>query len=416
MKKLIVINILKKVLLLCLVVPGYIKAQDQLFSCTDFITLSMQVSNFKVYTYPPNSFVGMNFTDKEQVKNLFPEELLASCFSANTQEWVDYNELTPHILSSDNINIKNKADRKKNIVELLQKIEFNANGTTYAILKFRYHLDGAPKAMIFFNTMVLKNNRWVVISERGDESLLLMIRRVQSKYLNRIFNIQKSDNDVFNKLLHLSMEDNRIDLNKFLFYYDEEKWSNLEFMQETETEVKTLTDSLITHFSEYKSEPKPVQLSFPLSKLKYCEFYDDTNMLNDTTYFGKIVLAKEKLTKRTKSSLTYIHKLDFDYKFQSIEILKYKVKTREGFISKLVWLENGKEIKPISELKNLQPVVQYLQPKSFWAFQGYEKSGISEIDVIKSKFKPSIFDLDLYKLGLYLITKPQELSKYCDFD
>jgi hypothetical protein len=180
---------------------------------------------------------------------------------------------------------------------------------------------------------------------------------------------------------------------------------------------KVLSDNLITNFSEFKSVPKQVQFSYPLRNVEYCEYFnDDTNIQNDTTDFGKVVLSKENLTtERVDSSLTYIHKLKFGFNFRSIEILKYIVKLNENAITKSVWIEHGKEIEPISELQNLQYAIQCLRPKSFWSFYSSDDSGISEIDKIKSQFKTPEGILDIDKLGAYLKTKPIEFEKYCDY-
>jgi hypothetical protein len=157
------INFKKIALLFCLIVPVFVIAQNPTSNCTNAITLSSQVRNFKVSNYPSNTFVGMSFTSKSQVKNLFPEELMASILSANTQEWVNFNEIIPSVISREKNNQINKADRKKNYFELLQKIEFDANGTTYVLIKFKLTVENSPKPMYMTETRY-SGSKWAMFS------------------------------------------------------------------------------------------------------------------------------------------------------------------------------------------------------------------------------------------------------------
>lgn len=408
--------------LLIALAPLCLLAQNEASNCTDGISLSSGVTNFKVFSYPPNTRVGMVYNDVSQVKNQMPEELMGSILCANTQGWVNFNEIEPSKLSKVKESQINKANRLKNYFDLLQKIEFNANGTTYVLIKFQLTAESSPKPLNLTETMAFKNNRWMRVTESSLTSLIFMTGMTQMNYLNYLFDGKVTGNTTFDKFLEESKKDNQVDMNKYIkateTFAIKEGIAKMQFMLESDTKATTENITFSKDFVSFKAILKNVSYSYPLRNLEYCEYFeDDSNIKNDTTEFGKIILSKEKIKDRTDSSLIYVHKIKFDYGFSSLVLVKYKIREHNGnFKTKIIWIKAKREIESIKNLENIENTFKYLKPKIFWAFYNSDKTKYPEVDNIKAQFKDSEGILDVDKLGAYLKTKPAALAKYCDFE
>lgn len=272
-------NIRTLFLLIIAFTPLYLLAQNDISNCTEGINLSLGVKNFSVFTYPSNTRVGMVYTNVSQVKNQTPEELMSSILCANTQEWVNFNEIEPSKLSKEKASQINNANRLKNYFDLLQKIEFDANGTTYALIKFRLTIENSPKPMNLTETMALKNNHWMRVTESSLTSLIFMTGMTEINYLNHLFDGKETGNVTFDKFLEESKKNNQVDLNKYIkateSFATKEGIIKMQFMLESDVKptIKNITFS--KDFVPFKAISKNISYYFPLRNLEYCEYFED---------------------------------------------------------------------------------------------------------------------------------------------
>lgn len=388
-------------------------AQNPKERCANDIDLmkSIEPNSFRVFTYPKGTRAGMVYNSLNEVENATPEELMSSILCANSQSWVNFNELTPSQISDDKIALINKADRSKNYFDLLHKIEFKANGVLYAVVKYRLTFEGGEKPLYMSETMIKHENRWQRVNESGLTNLIFMLGLTKTQYLNQLWD-GKSDKPELETIISQSLENGKLNLNQYIVnsqqFVAENGMDKFAFMFE-DGETDDLNFPI-------EGEFKDISFTYPLQNVSFCEYFEDeTNIQNDATSFGKAVLAKELLQDRQDSSLLYLQKVAFDYGLRKHEIVKYKVLINNAYQYKSLALIDGKVYTFPSELSNIQTAIQTLNPDAFWAFYNSEPSEIPEIDAVKSDFKTSEGILDIAKLGAYLKSKPKELEKYCDF-
>ena len=164
-------------------------------------------------TYPLNYILEGIYTNISQSKNEFPEETLMSILSANSYEWDSQNY---------NYAIKNSTDKykkaSKNLlkpkVELQRKLIFEANNTTYAVIKY-YIIENSEKTPSSFIFMK-KSNKWVVTDEIGLSKIDLIFSYLSNKTLDAIFLNQKTGVDSFDKQLTNCYQKGVLNLNKYL--------------------------------------------------------------------------------------------------------------------------------------------------------------------------------------------------------
>lgn len=396
---------MRKALIILSVVLFINKAypQNPIENCTSGATVSSTVSNFGIFNYPEKTYVGMVYNSVKEVKNLYPEELMSSILCANNQQWVDYNEITPSKISQEKIRQINEVDRKKTFFELVQKLEFQTNGTTYALIKFRLYQDKIEKVLNLTETMVLKNNRWYRINEPFSTPLIFMLGMTKVEYLNQIFEGKKNGNEVFDKILLNSMG-NGININKYLketeIFAEKEGFDKLQFLFEADKEKLNTPPVFAKDFINFKTTSTKIEYSVPIKEFELCEFFDDgTNKNNDSTFFGKTILKKELFEKRKDLSIKYIHKISFEHNFEKYQFVKYILNQNNNKLEKIICFLNKKEVNVPEEILYIRNVFLKLNPKTFWAFYNENESGNPKIDKIKKQVKTSENWLRLDKLN-----------------
>lgn len=407
---------MKKALIILSVVffLNKVNSQNPIENCTSAVTVSSTVSNFRIFNYPEKTYVGMVYKSLNEVKNLYPEELLSSILCANSQSWVDFNEITPPIISQEKIRQINEVDRKKTFFELVQKIEFEANGTTYALIKFRLYQDKTEKVLNLTETMVLKNKRWYRINEPFLTPLIFMIGMTKVEYLNYLFEGKKSGSAVFDKIISNSKE-NRINLNNYLketaIFAEKEGFDKLQFLFEVDIERLNTQPVFAKDFTNFKTISTEIEYSVPIKEFEFCEFFDDeTNKNNDSTFFGKTILQKELIEKREDSTIKYIHKISFEFNFEKYHFVKYILNHNNSKSEKIICFLNKKDVNVTEEIGYIKNVFFKLNPKTFWAFYNENESGNPKIDKIKKELKTAENWLKLDKLNS-LIIKDENIIK-----
>ena len=275
-------------------------AQNEPSRCVKDIDLAQSVKNIQFFTYPSETKIGMSFKNLSEVKNRTPEELMASILCANSQAWVNFNELEPKEISKEKIENVNKAKRVKNYFHLLQKLEFETNGFRYAFIKFRLTFEVSTQALYMTETMIYQENHWKRINDSALTPIIFMLGMTQSSFLEAFFLAKPISNSTFQTMVEKSKIGKNINLNQFVKVTQEfaskEGMTKMQFMLEPSTLQYKLTPIFLNNFKEYKGLLLNVTFQLPLRNTTYCEYFDDeTNKENDSTFFGKVVLKIENL-------------------------------------------------------------------------------------------------------------------------
>lgn len=127
------------------------------------------VSETNFYVYNPSFKANVIYANINEAKNTYPEELMSSVLSANTQEWVNYNTLG----GEKNADKKDKSffekikkyNKEKTYFELQAKLDFIADGNEMAIVKFYFHQQDKEKPVAGALVMQKNGKKWKLTSK-----------------------------------------------------------------------------------------------------------------------------------------------------------------------------------------------------------------------------------------------------------
>lgn len=145
----------------------FCRAQSDNFG-TRIILSTENITQTKFYVYEPSFKAKAIYKDLVQVKNNYPEELMSSILSANTQEWVNYNNLRGEkeadVKPSSYFEKVKKYDINKTFFELQAKLSFKANGNEMAIIKFYFYQQDKENPVAGALIMQKKEGIWKTTS------------------------------------------------------------------------------------------------------------------------------------------------------------------------------------------------------------------------------------------------------------
>ncbi|MFL0094292.1 hypothetical protein [Tenacibaculum maritimum] len=162
------------------------------------------VSETIFYVYKPSFKAKVIYTNINEAKNAYPEELMSSILSANTQEWVNHNTLggeksTEKKDKSFLEKIK-KYDKEKTYFELQAKLEFIANGNKMAIVKFYFHQQDKDKPVSGALVMQKNKDKWKLTSKPYTTSMAMVLMVFKPEILKRLLS-NSPENEYEKKLL-----------------------------------------------------------------------------------------------------------------------------------------------------------------------------------------------------------------------
>ncbi len=194
-------------LLLTLITHVFANAQEYKYQGARIILATNETNQSSMYVYSPPFQAKAIFKDTLAATNLYPEQLMESIISANSQEWIDYNTLGGEERSKKYdkkyFEKRSALDKEKTFLELKSKYTFIFEGNEMAIIKYYYNSqDNKPISGAY--VMQKLNNRWFYTSTAFTSDLAFVIMRFQDEKLAQILSGQKTDdaiiNDVINKI------------------------------------------------------------------------------------------------------------------------------------------------------------------------------------------------------------------------
>ena len=182
------------------------------------------IQNSSFYVYEPPFKAKAIYNDITQAVNKYPEQLMSSVMSENSEAWHNYNKLKKGDISDGkkerfkNVKFLNK---DTNYFELLHKLEFNLYGNKYAIIKFNLVLDENKKSVKGAFTLVNIDGSWKKTSLSFRLTMLNVIFKTSK--LQEVFKGVPVGNILMDELINEIYTDEILNMKKLLKEF--ESWS-----------------------------------------------------------------------------------------------------------------------------------------------------------------------------------------------
>jgi len=207
-----------KLILIFLLVSMLTNAQDN----GSFIILKASfggIKNSSFHKYTPPFKAKIIYKDTLQAVNKYPEQLMSSVMSENSEAWHNYNNskaIEPLTEGKPRFKKVKKLNKDKNYFELLHKLEFTSEGIQYAIIKFNLVLEENNKPFQGAYLLVKNNERWYRTSKSQFFSLTLLNMFFKTNRLEEIFFDIKNENLLLDDLRKKITNNDVIDLQKLI--------------------------------------------------------------------------------------------------------------------------------------------------------------------------------------------------------
>jgi hypothetical protein len=152
-----------------------------------------EIQELSFYVYKPKLLIKATLSSMEEAKNLYPEQLMESVFSATNQNWVNYNTLGGEKDEQEQSHFDRikSMDKDKNYFELHHKLTFNVGKTPTAIIKFfLYQEKEEPVSAAYVMQKI--EGRWQRTSHVSLSTLSIVVMRMKTEVLEGII-LRNSD-------------------------------------------------------------------------------------------------------------------------------------------------------------------------------------------------------------------------------
>lgn len=170
------------------------------------------ISNSSFYKYTPPFKAKAIYNDTIQAVNKYPEQLMSSIMSENSEAWYYYNNLEeneiPFNIKKRFTNVVN-LNKDKNYMELLHKFEFEMAGVSYAIIKFKLIVEEREKASYGAYSLIKIGDKWKKTASPSIFKLTMFNALIKTDKLDLIFKGVKTEDDLVNNVIE-NVYDNRI--------------------------------------------------------------------------------------------------------------------------------------------------------------------------------------------------------------
>lgn len=180
------------------------------------------------YIYEPSFLAKPIYNDTTEAENIYPEQLMISTISANSQEWINYNtyggEVRAEIKDERFFEHVKNMNLDSNYFELRSKIQFILDNEQYAIIKFFIYSEllDDPKSGAY---VMIKDTdgRWKKTINNFTSNLALMMMRFQEEKLRAILFFDEENNPLMQALLNkISVAEGVVDFS--LLYKEFSRW------------------------------------------------------------------------------------------------------------------------------------------------------------------------------------------------
>jgi hypothetical protein len=209
------------------------------------ILMNQGFKNATFYLYKPAFAAKAIFKKLEEVNNQYPEELMSSILSVNTQGWENFNTLggenEAELKDDAFFESINRMNREKNFFDLRCKLAYEANGEHFAIIKF-YLFRENTEPICGAYAMQKIENRWYKTSTNLTTTLAFLLMQFNEEKLDLLFQQNGKTSPEINQVLLKIIEGKKISLPKLIafsntwkdskyqnladFFYDKNSWIN----------------------------------------------------------------------------------------------------------------------------------------------------------------------------------------------
>ncbi len=177
---------------------------------------SYNIESIKYFKYE-NINVYADLKNVNEVTNDTPEELLQSIFSCSNKNWDIKNTLGGESKIENKSNEEyqqvTKIDKKKNFIQLVNKLEYNIIDVPTCILKFYFISESFPKPQAGFIVCQKINSKWFKTDTKMVNNLALSLLRLKPELFDKLINKDFKLPELF-LIKSKVLTDNKIDFNK----------------------------------------------------------------------------------------------------------------------------------------------------------------------------------------------------------
>lgn len=159
-------------------------------STTRILASSGKVTSYKYSLYNPPNIIKPIYNRLDEVKNNTIEELMASVLCATSQDWVNYNTLggvkNAITKTKEDFEQAKNRDKEKTSMELISRLNLVSNGQNFTIVRFRLHIEQAPKGVTGAYQLQMVENRWYQTSRSDLSNLALMTMFIKTDIMQDI--------------------------------------------------------------------------------------------------------------------------------------------------------------------------------------------------------------------------------------
>ena len=192
-------------------------AQSEEINCSNNPYLSFEISKAKKYFFSPAFVAKKAYSSLKEVTNVYPEQLVISELSVINADWSSYNYGKSRDAEPERYSKISKMNIDKNYIQLLYKIQYEVNGTEFAIIKIHIFSEDKKDPTGYALAMKKQQNRWVIYDESAITDLMFLFISLKTESIDAIFNQQKSGNLALDNIITTSKENGIFNLNKCLF-------------------------------------------------------------------------------------------------------------------------------------------------------------------------------------------------------
>ncbi len=227
------------IICLSLIIHPKIYAQDE----NDGVRIILKatkgnIGNSSFYVYNPPFKAKAIYKDTIEAVNSYPEQLMSSIMSENSEAWYYYNNLERNKISSkikERFNNVSALDKDKNYMELLHKFEFEVSGTQYAIIKFKLVVEEREEPSYGAYALTKVENKWKKTASPLTFKLVMLNAFFKTDKLNQIIKGNKTNDKLVNNVIEKVYENGILNVEKLL--------------EEFESWLKNNNTQYISHFT-----------------------------------------------------------------------------------------------------------------------------------------------------------------------
>lgn len=185
-----------------------------------------EMDNVRFYVYEPPFKAKAIYKDTLDAVNNYPEQLMSSIMSEDSEEWHYYNKVIKGKISDDmrdRFSEVSTLDKEKNYFELLHKFSFELEGQNYCIIKFNLVLEEKENPIRGAYCMVKQNDKWKKISSPQTFKMTMLNIFFKTERLRELFLGEKTSNQLTDQVIDRIYENGILNMDNLLDEF--ESWN-----------------------------------------------------------------------------------------------------------------------------------------------------------------------------------------------